>query len=208
MPPHTDLSPDAPATPARSGNDTTAETPPHRPRRTIPWWAWLVLAVLAVLLALLGTKLQKGERLQVGDVPPADLTLTSFDGQVYTLADLKGKVVLINFWASWCTTCKYEAAELERAWRYYSSQRDDVLFLGVDYVDTEEEALRWIAFYDITYPNGPDLGTRWAQAFGIRGVPETYVLDKTGRIAALKIGPYESFNEITAHVEQALQAAP
>ncbi|NPA31137.1 MAG: TlpA family protein disulfide reductase [Chloroflexi bacterium] len=181
---------------------------PERPARRLPRWVWLVLGLLAVVLLVLGLKLRKGERLQVGDLPPQDLTLETFDGQVYTLAGLKGKVVLINFWASWCTTCKYEAAELERAWRYYSSQRDDVLFLGVDYVDTEEDALRWIEFYDITYPNGPDLGTRWAQAFGIRGVPETYVLDKQGRVAALKIGPYESFQEITAQVELALQAAP
>ncbi len=185
-----------------------ASSPPTPPRRGLPRWVWLVLGLLAVVLLVLGLKLNKGERLQVGDMPPQDLTLETFDGQVFTLADLKGKVVLINFWASWCTTCKYEAAELERAWRYYSSQRDDVLFLGVDYVDTEEDALAWIEFYDITYPNGPDLGTRWAQAFGIRGVPETYVLDKSGRIAALKIGPYESFQEITAQVELALQATP
>ncbi len=190
-------------------SDTPLEAPsPTKPARRVPLWAWLMGLALAVLLALLGLKLSKGERLQVGDVPPQDLTLTTFDGQTFTLRDLRGKVVLINFWASWCTTCKYEAAELERAWRYYSSRRDDVIFLGVDYVDTEKDALEWIEFYDITYPNGPDLQTRWSQAFGVRGVPETYVLDKSGRIVALKIGPYTSFQEITAHIEQALQAVP
>jgi len=190
-------------------NPAASETIPQTPsRRKIPRWVWVLAAALVVILLVLGLKLSKGERLQVGDMPPQDLTVESFDGEVYTLRDLKGKVVLINFWASWCTTCKYEAVELERAWRYYSSQRDDVLFLGLDYVDTEEDARRWIQFYNITYPNGPDLGTRWAQAFGIRGVPETYVLDKQGRVAALKIGPYESFQEITADVERALQATP
>ncbi len=188
--------------------ETTTTSADHAKPHRLPKWAWFVLGLLLIVLLVLGLKLRKGERLQVGDVPPPDLQMTSFDGQTFTLADLRGKVVLINFWASWCTTCKYEAAELERAWRYYSSQRDDVLFLGLDYVDTEEEALRWIEFYDITYPNGPDLGTRWAQTFGIRGVPETYILDKQGRVAALKIGPYTSFQEITAQVEEALRATP
>jgi len=193
---------------SRTNKAAPEAVPQENPRRKVPKWVWLVGAGLVVILAVLGLKLNKGGRLQVGDMPPQDLTVTSFDGEVYTLRDLKGKVVLLNFWASWCTTCKYEAVELERAWRYYTSQRDDVLFLGLDYVDTEEDALRWIEFYHITYPNGPDLGTRWAQAFGIRGVPETYVLDKQGRVAALKIGPYTSFQEITADVERALQAAP
>ena len=79
-----------------------------------------------------------------------------------------------------------------------------VLFLGVNYVDTEPEALAYLARFDITYPNGPDLGTRIAQAFRIRGVPETFVVGPDGRIVAVKIGPFQSLSEITAAVEQAL----
>src|SRR3990172_8086404 len=63
------------------------------------------------------------------------------------------------------------------------------LFLGVDYVDTEPEALAYLAEFGITYLNGPDLGTRIAQAYRIRGVPETFFIDKGGPVRWVKIGP-------------------
>jgi cytochrome c biogenesis protein CcmG/thiol:disulfide interchange protein DsbE len=74
----------------------------------------------------------------------------------------------------------------------------------VDYVDTEPEALAYLAQYGITYPNGPDLGTRISQAFRIRGVPETYILDPDGRVAKVKIGPYPSLEMIVADIEAVL----
>jgi cytochrome c biogenesis protein CcmG/thiol:disulfide interchange protein DsbE len=63
------------------------------------------------------------------------------------------------------------------------------VFIGVDYVDTEKEALAYIDEFDITYLNGPDIGTRIAQAYRIQGVPETFYVDKTGRLRGVHIGP-------------------
>jgi cytochrome c biogenesis protein CcmG/thiol:disulfide interchange protein DsbE len=77
------------------------------------------------------------------------------------------------------------------------------VFLGVDYVDTESEALAYIERFAITYPNGPDLGTRISQAFRTRGVPETFVIGSNGRIAAVRIGPYLSLDDIVSHIEEA-----
>ena len=71
-----------------------------------------------------------------------------------------------------------------------------VLFLGVDYADTEPEALAYLAKFGITYPSAPDLGTKVSQIFRITGVPETYVFDPAGRLAAVTIGPFESEAEI------------
>jgi len=92
---------------------------------------------------------------------------------------------------------------MEQAWKEYQT-RGDVIFLGVDYVDTETEAMGYINKFNITYPNGPDLRTKISQLFRIRGVPETYIIDKEGKLAAVKIGPYTSINEIRMMIDPLL----
>jgi cytochrome c biogenesis protein CcmG/thiol:disulfide interchange protein DsbE len=158
------------------------------------------VAVLA-LLALLGFGLIRSQQgpVGVGQRMP-DFSLTTFDGETITSGDLKGKVILVNFWASWCKPCEQEAAELEQAYQMY---KGDVAFLGFDYVDTEPEARAYLARFGITYPNGPDLGTRTSQAFRTRGVPETYVAGPDGTITAVKIGPFLSLQEIVDTIEAA-----
>jgi cytochrome c biogenesis protein CcmG/thiol:disulfide interchange protein DsbE len=137
----------------------------------------------------------------VGSAAP-DFVLTTFDGEIIRSQDLRGTVVLVNFWASWCRPCEQEAPALEQTWRSYRER--GVLFLGVDYVDTEPDALRFLERFSITYPNGPDLGTRMAQQFRIRGVPETFIIDGDGRITFVKISPFASESEIRDALEIAL----
>jgi cytochrome c biogenesis protein CcmG/thiol:disulfide interchange protein DsbE len=167
---------------------------------------WPVIMVWVLVLGLLGVlgfgliRTQQGP-IGIGDKVP-DLTLMTFEGDSIPLRDLQGQVVVINFWASWCKPCEQEALELEQAYQAYKDQ--GVIFLGVDYVDTETEALAYLDKFGISYPNGPDLGTRISQAFRIRGVPETYIAGVDGRLVAVKIGPYQSLNEITQQVELAL----
>jgi cytochrome c biogenesis protein CcmG/thiol:disulfide interchange protein DsbE len=128
--------------------------------------------------------------------------LTTFGGAQISSEDLRGQVVVVNFWASWCLPCEEEAAELEATWREY--QERGVVFLGVNYVDTEPEAMDYMRKFDITYPSGPDLGTRIAQAFRIRGVPETFVINGEGVIVSVMKGPYSSQAEVEQAVEIAL----
>lgn len=152
-----------------------------------------VVIVFAAVLALLGLlawgliQSQKGP-VDSGEAP--DFTLTDFDGRTVTLSELRGQVVIINFWASWCPPCREEAAYLEQTWRKYKDQ--GVVFIGVDYVDTEKAALAYIDEFDITYLNGPDIGTRIAQAYNIKGVPETFYVDKRGILRGVHIGPLKS----------------
>ena len=137
----------------------------------------------------------------IGDRVP-DFTLTTFDGEQIAITDLRGQVVLINFWASWCLACEDEAAELENAYQMYKDQ--GVVFLGVGYSDIEREALAYLERFGITYINGPDLGTRISQAFRISGVPETFMVDADGNLTSVRIGPYSSLSEIVDAIEDAL----
>ena len=168
---------------------------------------WVIISAFVVLLAFLGLLawgLQVSQRgpIQVGDNVP-DIELLSFDGELINTGEHSGKVILINFWASWCVTCKDEAVELEQAWQMYKPG-GEVLFLGVDYVDTEPEALEYLNRYGVTYPNGPDLRTEISQLFRIRGVPETYILDRDGNLAYIQIGPFVSLQQIISIIDQVL----
>lgn len=165
--------------------------------------AWIAIFALLALLAFGLLRNQEGP-VTVGETAP-NFTLTTFEGEQISLEDLKGKVVVLNFWASWCKPCEEEAAELETAWRIYQP-RDDVVFLGVDYVDTETEAMVYLEKFDVTYPNGPDLRTQISQAFRIRGVPETYIIDRDGKLAAFKISPFLSLVEIQGMIDPLLES--
>jgi len=159
---------------------------------------------LIVFLVILAVGLFRSQRGQVNTGEPApDFELISFSGEKYQLSDLRGNVVLINFWASWCESCKPEAKDLEDAYQFYLS-REDVVFLGIDYVDTEPEALAYLEEFGVTYPNGPDLQTKISQAYRIRGVPETFIIDKNGTIAFVKIGPFQSLAEILSIIDPLL----
>ena len=183
---------------------TNSTSPATRSRPA--WGAALVWIGLLGLLALVGFGLIRTQQGPVGvGAAMPDFTLTTFDGDVYDTAQQRGRVVVVNFWASWCKPCEQEAAALEAAHRQLSPE--GVLFLGVNYVDTEPEALAYLDRFDITYPNGPDLGTRVSQAFRIRGVPETYIAGPDGVLTMVKIGPFESLDEILNAV-RAAQAGP
>ena len=151
---------------------------------------WAAVLLVVGLIALLGwgvVQAATGPR-DSGMAP--DFTLTAFDDRTVTLSQLRGQVVIVNFWASWCPPCREEAAYLERTWRKYEGK--GVVFIGVDWVDTQKEALAYIKEFDITYLNGPDIGTRIAQAYRIQGVPETFYVDKSGRLRGVHIGPLQS----------------
>ena len=147
------------------------------------------------------------KRTQEGPVQPGqaapEFVLTSFDGEIFNSANYAGKVIVLNFWASWCKPCEQEAADLETAWQYYQ-EGGDVVFLGVDYVDTEPEAMVYMNKFNISYPNGADLGTRISQSFRIRGVPETYIIDQDGVLTHTQIGPFTSLLQITAVIDPLL----
>ncbi len=116
--------------------------------------------------------------------PPFAVTL--FDGRKLSLSDLRGKVVFLNFWASWCPPCRAEARDLEEVWRKFKDQ--DVVFVGINIQDSEKNALAFLKEFDITYPNGRDLSGRVAIEYGVWGIPETFFIDREGRITYKHVG--------------------
>ncbi|HEX2907292.1 MAG TPA: TlpA disulfide reductase family protein [Phototrophicaceae bacterium] len=139
----------------------------------------LLIGILMIAVVFGVALLQRNQtQPQAGAAP--DFTLTTLDGQTYRLADLKGQVVVINFWASWCQPCRVEAAELQRVWDKYKDQ--GVTFLGVAYTDTERGAKAFINEFSQTYPNGLDIGTKISDLYNIQGVPETFIVNQKGEV--------------------------
>jgi len=172
-------------------------------RKGVPMWAQIIIWVLLVgLLVIVAMGLN---RAQQGTVQPGhaidDFTLPLFSGYQFEgksevhLADFRGKIVVLNFWASWCKPCEQEAAEMQQAWEEYGPT-GEVIFLGIDYVDTEPDARVYLKKFGITYPNGPDLATSISQYFRIKGVPETYFVDRDGVLHYVQVGPFSSIDQI------------
>ena len=153
-------------------------------------WRWLLPLAAVPVLALLAY----GFRLNPRDVPSplvgrpaAAFTLTAFDGSPVDLAALRGRVVVLNFWASWCyPACYEEAPVLERGWRAYRDR--GVVVLGVDIQDKDEAARKFIDDFRLTFANAPDRTGKVSVDYGVYGVPETFFIDREGRIRTKHVG--------------------
>lgn len=170
---------------------------------------YIVFGVVVVFIGFLAWGLFSRNQTQPTSGPAPEFTLTLYDGyhgnagqSPIKLSDLRGQVVLINFWASWCIPCADEAADLEAAYRLYQDR--GVVFLGIDWLDNEADARNYLKKFDITFANGPDLQTKIGPTYRISGVPETYVLDKQGNVRFTKISPV-STAELAMWFEQLLK---
>jgi len=108
-------------------------------------------------------------------------------GGKLSLSALRGKTVLVNFFASWCTpACTVEAPELEKTWRAY--RRSGLVVLGVDWQDLRSDARRFMRRFDLTYPVVADGSGSIGERYGLTGLPESYLVDRHGRVVAAFVG--------------------
>jgi peroxiredoxin len=134
-------------------------------------------------------------------VPP--IQGTTVDGRPLRLADYKGKVIVVNFWASWCSPCRAEAPTLQKV--YEETKASGVQFVGVDVKDARENAQAFTRTYKITYPSLFDQPGQVALAFhGIppSAVPATLVIDRRGNVAARAVGsvPFGPLHELVTQL--------
>ena len=141
----------------------------------------VALAAVAGLLGLLIWRLtHQSKPPKIGGPAPA-FSLKRVDAPgTLDLASLRGKPVVLNFWASWCEPCKGEATMLEQASRQYRKQ--GVVFLGVDYHDVTRDARTFLEHHGVTYPTVQDGSGSVADRYGVSAVPETYFIDRNGRL--------------------------
>lgn len=186
-------------------DDVTSDTPTHEQssmtnQRTAVFWRLILVGGLLFFIAMLTIALRRewvSEQRTTGLAP--DFEITTFAGEPVRLADLCGKGVVLNFWASWCIPCRTQAPMLEQAWR--RERERGIVFIGLAYLDQEHAAQAFLDEFDITYPNGPDLQSAAARRYRITGVPETFFIDPDGNIASIVIGPIISPSDLNQRLD-------
>ncbi|MCC7209080.1 MAG: TlpA family protein disulfide reductase [Anaerolineae bacterium] len=173
-----------------------------RPRRGLGFLAVLIIGAIVVMGIIVGIGLSRQGMTQPTSGPAPDFTLDTFDGPPITLSDLRGKVVVLNFWAGWCGPCRDEAPDLQAAWERYQPS-GEVVFLGVAWSDMERSARDFLTQFGITYPTGLDVGTRISEQYRITGIPETFFIDRDGDVRYFVMRPMDEA-EIIERVDSLL----
>ncbi len=165
-------------------------------------FAAAILLALAGLIALFAWGLARSDQTpsgiavnsQLGEVevrsgPARPFELALFDGGTLTLEELRGQVVMVDFWASWCPPCRAEAPTLAQVYREYRDQ--GVKFVGVAIWDTAEDAQAYIREFGVTYPNGLDPKGQMGMDYGVTGIPEKYFISRDGTLVKKFNGPMD-----------------
>jgi cytochrome c biogenesis protein CcmG/thiol:disulfide interchange protein DsbE len=164
----------------------------------------LAVGLVALLLALLIWKLTQGSGKKAAIGKPApNFALRRLDAPgTLQLASLRGKAVVLNFWASWCRPCNDEAPALEAATKHWGRR---VVVLGVDVNDFAGDARKFVRKYRLSYPIVHDNRNVTSVSYGLTGLPETFFIDPTGKLVAHEPGQVSEV-EIRNGVEQALRS--
>ena len=149
----------------------------------------IVILAAAVAVIISGVvRQEKAAQKAVTGLDAPDLALTDASGKTLRLSDLRGAVVFVNFWATWCQPCREEIPSIEKL---YSSLKDDPGFRMVTilYRDDYDKAMAYLKGNNYDFPVWMDNGEKGARAYGVTGVPETYIVDKKGVLREKVIGP-------------------
>lgn len=171
----------------------------------------IAMMVVVGIIAMIGYALvqsQNDPESLIGKDAP-DFAVTVYDtpqiamrGERLTKDMLAGRVIVLNFWADYCIPCQEEAPMFERIWNDYKDR--GVVFLGINTENPLTPALKFLDDYGITYPNGPDEAEKMWKAYGVTGIPETFVIDINGVVRAHFYSP-EGEREFRALIDRALE---
>lgn len=166
----------------------------------------VALSVVAGMLGLLVWRLtHESHPPKIGGPAPA-FTLKRLDGSgTVNLTSLRGKPIVLNFWASWCPPCKSEAAALQTAYQHYKSK--GVVFLGIDYNDVSSDARTFLSHHGVTYTTLEDGSGLIGDRYGLLGVPETFFVNRQGRLVGFHIKGPITDPTLAAEFKQGVAAA-
>jgi cytochrome c biogenesis protein CcmG/thiol:disulfide interchange protein DsbE len=139
------------------------------------------------------------QRVDSGLAP--DFTVTTYDGETFTLSEHFGKPIVINFWASWCETCKDEQPLFEQSWQQHQGE---VLFFGLSHLDQDKNARYWLDYYKVSYPNALDVGGKVYNLYHVQGVPETFFIDAQGNLVDYYVGAFPTAGLLEQYVQLAI----
>jgi cytochrome c biogenesis protein CcmG/thiol:disulfide interchange protein DsbE len=150
----------------------------------------LAIGLVAALVGLFGWKQLAGNEVSAAQKdeggPAPAFALERADGKgKLTLASLRGRPVIVNFWATWCEPCKEESPELQSTYERFRDR--GLVVVGIDYSDTTDDVRAFARKYELTYPILLDPGARSAAAYGLFNVPETFFIDRRGNLVGTHI---------------------
>lgn len=172
----------------------TCTDSPYGTRPNLERVRWVVIGIAALLVGLLAygvaeqdSKTTTTAALDGGETPPSTRLPVLGEDTENAVAAFKGKVVLVNFWASWCPPCVDELPLLERAQQTLAKENATVL--GINTRDNTEDALEFVEKYDLSFPSLRDGSGDVADDWGVAQMPESFLLDRDGTVAAVVQGP-------------------
>ena len=146
------------------------------------------LLAASLAMAAANEELQTLTPLDRESVAP-DFALPDVDGGTHRLTDYRGRVVIVNFWATWCPPCREEMPAMEGAWEVL--QDEDIMMLAIDVGEDEDTIFAFTADYPVTFPLLLDRDSNVIQQWPVRGLPTTFIVDPQGRLAYRAIGARE-----------------
>lgn len=168
---------------------STIAPPPSSPRTASRLLVFVVgAAILTAVFAIVWLQSAKYEPLSVGK-PAPDFTLYSLDDKLYRLSDFRGKVVFLNFWATWCKPCREEMPSMEVLNKTFEKDGLVVLAVSIDRVTTTKDIPPFVKGMNLTFPVLIDSWGKTDKPYKRMGVPETFIIDQQGVIREIVIGP-------------------
>ncbi len=156
----------------------------------------ILVLILTTVLLVAGCLSQAP---QVGELAP-DFQLPNLEGQSISLSDFRGKPVLVNFWASWCLSCRYEMPFIQEVYEEWSAR--GLVVLAINKGESPSTVEDFMQSYNLSFPALLDINQYVALEYNAWNIPTTFFIDKDGMIQAIKVGPFLSKAEIEMRLSE------